>query len=134
MKDSLKIAALAVLILTFCLVLPGCKQQSQTADALDEIEAANKPQPEPPEPAPKPAPPKVTEETYIEITARTALIWEKYKDDAPSAEKTVEALYEKLGITHEDYKAYQAKLTPQIATDLQKKVQEFMQKILGEYR
>jgi hypothetical protein len=118
----------------FCLVLPGCKQQSQTTDTLDEIEAANKPQPEPPEPAPKPAPPKVTEETYIEITARTALIWEKYKDDAPLAEKTVEALYVKLGITPDDFKAYQAKLTPQKTTDLQKKVQEFMQKILNEYR
>jgi hypothetical protein len=134
MKPYARIAILAGLSLTIGLAGLSCKKIDQSVAAFDEVAAADKPTAEAPEPPPKPAPPKVTDDIYVDVTARTALIWEKYKDDAPTAEKTVEALYEKLGITADDYKTFQVKLTPQKSLELQKKVQEFMQKILDEYR
>jgi len=82
----------------------------------------------------KPAPPKINDDTYVEITARSVLTREKYKDDLPQAEKEVEAVYEKFGLTFAEYKEFEKTLTPQRLGELQRKINDFMQKILNEYR
>jgi hypothetical protein len=112
---------------------PACKKFKQAADAL-EFEETTTIEPELVEAKPVAPPPKITEPIYIEIMARTALIWEKYKDAPAEAEKTVEALYEKFNIVHSEFREYQQKLTPAKAAELQKNIQEFIQKIAAEYR
>ena len=82
----------------------------------------------------KPPPPKINEDVYVEITARSVLIREKYKDDMPQAEKEVEAVYEKFGLSFTEYKEFEKKLTPRRLGELQRKISDFMQKILNEYR
>ena len=82
----------------------------------------------------KPAPPKINDDTYVEITARSVLVREKYKDDMPQAEKEVEAVYEKFRLTFAEYKEFEKTLTPQRLGELQRKINDFMQKILNEYR
>jgi len=82
----------------------------------------------------KPAPPKINDDIYVEITARSVLVREKYKDDMPQAEKEVEAVYEKFRLTFAEYKEFEKTLTPQQLGELQRKINDFMQKILNEYR
>jgi hypothetical protein len=85
--------------------------------------------------AQKPAPPpKMTEDIYVEITARSVLIRDKYKDDMALAEKEVEAVYEKFGVTFSEYKDFERKLTPQNLSALQTKINDFIQKIVNEYK
>lgn len=81
-----------------------------------------------------PASPKITEEIYIDLTARSALIWDKYKDDPERAQQEVDDLYLKAGVTWKEYKEFEAKLTPFQREALQKKIMDYMQKILHEYR
>lgn len=122
---------------------PACKGKAagltSSADrALAEIEAdkaeaeaaaeaeANKPQPKPE--------PKVNDALYIEITARTILIREKYSEDQAAIELEIEKVYEKLGLTAADYQDFVKALVPPKTNELAKKVQEKMQALAGEYR
>ncbi|MCX7974935.1 MAG: hypothetical protein N3B16_10635 [Candidatus Aminicenantes bacterium] len=77
---------------------------------------------------------KMTEELYIDLTARSALIWDKYKDEPEKAQQEVDNLYLKAGVTWKEYKEFEAKLTPQQREALPKKIMDHMQKILPEYR
>lgn len=134
---AIALVSWAVLIL---LNAPGCKTSSDKA-TLEELEqarleaeqaaeeAANKAAEEKPLP-----PPKMNEDVYVEITARSVLIRDKYKDDAAQAEKEVEAVHEKFGVTFMEYKDFQDKLTPQRLGELQRKINDFIQKIINEYR
>jgi hypothetical protein len=46
----------------------------------------------------------------------------------------VDALYEKAQVTLQEFKAFEAKQTMEKRAELEKKVVDFMQKILSEYR
>lgn len=81
-----------------------------------------------------PAVPKMTEELYIDLTARSALIWDKYKEEPEKAQQEVDNLYLQAGVTWKEYKEFEAKLTPQQREALQKKIMDYMQKIIHEYR
>jgi hypothetical protein len=130
------IAGLGIAVVALGLVLsgPACKKIKQASDALEVEEPTAEAAPEPAEAKPAAPQPKITEPIYIEIMARTALIWEKYKDAPPEAEKAVEAVYEKFNIVHSEFRDYQQKLAPDKAAALQKNIQEFIQKIASEYR
>jgi hypothetical protein len=125
---------LAGLALGLFLLAPACKKQSSADPTAIEEEVQEEAAAE--EAAPKPAAPapKIDDNKYVEFTARSALIHEKYAEDPAAAEKEIEALYDKFGFVFNDYKEFQAKLTPAKSAELQKRVQEFMQKILHEYR
>lgn len=139
MKNSTAFLMIVYIALIF-VAAPGCKKKGNevTLDDLEqeqaqaekdaEEEAAKKAQT-------KPAPaPRVNDDVYVEITARSALIRDKYKDDPNQAEKDIEALYEKFGVTFTEYKAFQDKLDPQKAGELARKTSDFMTKIANEYR
>jgi len=137
MKSTLKTMALtglAVLAISVIVGLAACKNQTSAditaVEEQDQEEAAAE------EAAPKPATPapKIDDEKYVEFTARSTLIHQKYADDPAAAEKEIEALNDKFGFVFNDYREFQAKLTPAKSAELQKRVQEFMQKILHEYR
>lgn len=81
-----------------------------------------------------PARPKMTEELYIDLTARSALIWDKYKEEPEKAQQEVDDLYLRAGVTWKEYKEFESKLTPQQRDALQKKIMDYMQKIIHEYR
>jgi hypothetical protein len=129
------IAVFGIAVLAFGLVLtgPACRKGRQASDPL-EIEETTTIEPEEVEPKPIAPPPKITEPIYVEIMARTALIWEKYKDAPAEAEKAVEAIYEKFNVVHSEFREYQQKLPPAKAAALQKDIQEYIQKIAAEYR
>jgi len=136
-----KIFAFAV-IFTVALILlnaPGCKK-SGTDATLDELEQAQLEAEQQAEEAAKqaetkPAPaPRMNDDVYVEITARSALIRDKYKDNPNQAEKDIEALYEKFGVTFKEYKTFQDKLDPQKAGELARKTSDFMTKVADEYR
>ena len=130
-----------VLAAVFILIAaPGCKKSSDTPTEedlekarLDAEQAAEEAAAKAAEEKPLP-PPKMNEDVYVEITARSVLIRDKYKDDAEQAEKEVEAVYEKFGVTFKEYKDFQDKLTPQRLGELQRKINDFIQKIVNEYR
>lgn len=128
------VIGIAVVVLSLVFSGPACKKIKQASDALDLEEPAAEASVEPAEAKPAPPLPKITEPIYIEIMARTALIWEKYKDAPAEAEKAVEAVYEKFNIVHSEFRDYQQKLPPDKAAALQKRIQEFIQKIAFEYR
>jgi len=129
------IVGFGIVVLACGLVLsgPACRKARQTSDQLD-LEETTTIEPEPAETKPIAPQPKITEQIYIEIMARTALIWEKYKDTPTEAEKAVEAMYEKFNIVHSEFQEYQQKLPPAKAAALQKDIQEYIQKIAAEYR
>jgi len=81
-----------------------------------------------------PPAPRMTEELYIDLTARSALIWDKYRDEPEKAQQEVDDLYFRAGVTWKEYKEFEAKLTPQQRDALQKKILDYMQKIIHEYR
>jgi hypothetical protein len=130
------IAVLGILALALGLILAAsaCKKIKQASEALEYEEPEAEAESEPAEPKPAAPQPKITEPVYIEIMARTALIWEKFKDAPADAEKAVEAVYEKFNIVHAEFREYQQKLAPAKAAALQKNIQEFIQKIASEYR
>jgi len=76
-----------------------------------------------------PPAPRMTEELYIDLTARSALIWDKYRDEPEKAQQEVDDLYFRAGVTWKEYKEFEAKLTPQQRDALQKKILDYMQKI-----
>lgn len=81
-----------------------------------------------------PPPPKINDDVYAEIRARSSLLLDKYKDDAAMAQKELDALYEKFQVTPEEFKAFEAKQTPQHRGELERKVMDFIQKFVHEYR
>ena len=83
---------------------------------------------------PVPPPPKMNDEVYVDIRARQALIYDKYKDDLDLAQQTVDQVYEKHLVILQEFKDFEAKQTREHRADLEKKVLDYMQKILGEYR
>jgi hypothetical protein len=135
----------ALVLIVLCAVLlivaaPACKK-SKSGDTIEEAEQAKLDAEQAAEAAaaeaaakPVPPPPKMTEEVYVEIRARSALIFDKFKDDLDQAERTVEALYEKHLVTQQEFKAWEAKQTPEKRGELERKVVDFMQKILDEYK
>jgi hypothetical protein len=133
---TIALVSWAVLIL---LNAPGCKTSSDKP-TLDELEQSRLEAEQAAEEAAKaaeqkpPPPPKMNEDVYVEITARSVLIRDKYKDDSTQAEKEVEAVYEKFGVMFKEYKDFQDKLTPQRLGELQRKINDFIQKIINEYR
>ena len=133
---AIALVSWAVLIL---LSAPGCKTSSDKP-TLDELEQSRLEAEQAAEEAAKVAeqkplpPPKMNEDVYVEITARSVLVRDKYKDDSTQAEKEVEAVHEKFGVTFMEYKDFQDKLTPQRLGELQRKINDFIQKIVNEYR
>ena len=133
---ALTVLAAAVLLIA----APACKKSKsgETAEEAEEakLEAELAAEAAAAEAAAKPVPPpsRMSEDVYVEIRARTALIFEKYKDDLPLAEQTVFELYEKLGVSQQEFKVWEAKQAIEKRAALEKKVVEFMQKILSEYR
>jgi len=83
---------------------------------------------------PVPPPPKMNDEVYIDIRARQALIYDKYKDDLDLAQQIVDQVFEKHLVTQQEFKDFEAKQTREHRADLEKKVMDYMQKIMGEYR
>jgi hypothetical protein len=136
---------LAVVLIVLCSVLlvftaPACKK-SKGGETLEEaeqakLEAEQAAEAAAAEAAAKPVPPasKMSDDVYVEVRARSALIFEKFKEDLPQAEKGLEDLYEKFQVTQTEFKAWEAKQTPEKRSALEKKVVEFMQKILDEYK
>jgi hypothetical protein len=140
----MKKTALVLMVLFTALVLvvaaPACKS-SKRGESPEEAEQAKldsevSAEAAAAEAAAKPVPPasRMSEDVYVEIRARTALIFEKYKDDMVLAEQTVGELYEKFLVTQQEFKTWEAKQTMEKRSALEKKVMDFMQKILGEYR
>jgi len=128
MKKSL-IPILLLAIFALFISLSGCRKPSADEEVQEEeqpVEAAEEPKPAPP--------PKMNEDVYVQIRARSALIYEKYKEDFEKAQKEVEALYEKFGVTVAEYKEFVSKLSPERTNALEKKIVEYMQKIGQEYR
>lgn len=80
-----------------------------------------------------PLPPKISEEIYVEITARAALIFDKYQEDLDEAHRQMDLVYQKLGVTFDDYDRFRKSLPADKKNQLEKKVQEFIQKIYPEY-
>jgi len=99
-------------------------EEEQLEETIEEEET---------EPPAKPTP-KMTEDLYIDLTARSALLWDKYKDEPEKAQQEVDNLYFKAGVSWKDYKEFESKLAPQEREALQKKIMEYMQKIIHEYR
>jgi hypothetical protein len=131
------IPVLAILGLILILSAGACRTKGQAVPTEEEVlteEEAAAAEAEAKEAAVKPAPPKVTEEIYIEITARSVLIRQKYAEDPAMGEKEVEALLEKTELTLADLKEYENKIGLIKVDLLQSKIQEKIQKLLLEYQ
>jgi hypothetical protein len=133
-SKTMALTGLAVLAISVIVGLAACK--NKTSADITAVEEETQEEAAAEEAAPKPAAPapKIDDNKYVEFTARSTLIHQKYADDPAAAEKEIEALNDKFGFVFNDYKEFQAKLTPAKSAELQKRVQEFMQKILHEYR
>jgi hypothetical protein len=126
-------------VLVFILVIPlvflclsGCSKKSGTDEEAGQ--EAEQPTEETAEPTAKPPEPRMNEDVYVQIKARSALIYEKYKEEPEQAQKEIEALYAKFGVTNEEYKTFVSKLSPLRIGELEKKVMDYMQKVAPEYR
>jgi hypothetical protein len=121
---------------------PACKGKTGLTDAADKalaeqeaVEAADRAAAEEAAAKPEPKPePKVNEEIYVEITARSVLLREKYAETPDRAEEEIEKVCETLGATMTDYKEYAKTLVPPKTYELQKKVQEKIQVLAPQYR
>ncbi len=86
-----------ILILAVWLVLlglTGCLKQSGPGE--EAVEETEEPAEEAADMAAKPPAPKMNDDVYVEIKARSALIYEKFKDDPDQAQKENEAAIERL--------------------------------------
>jgi type II secretory pathway component PulM len=137
-KTTIILVILCIVLLV--IVAPACKKtkQGETPEEAEQarleaeqaveaaaVEAASKP---------VPPPPKMNDEVYIDIRARQALIYDKYKDDLDLAQLNVDQVYEKHLVTLQELRDFEAKQTREHRADLEKKVMDYMQKILKEYR
>jgi glutamate/tyrosine decarboxylase-like PLP-dependent enzyme len=135
----------AIVLVILCVVLlvvaaPACKK-TKSGETTDEAEQAKLDSEQAAEAAaaeaaakPVPPPPKMNDEVYIDIRARQALIDDKYKDDPALAQQSLDQVFEKHLVTLQEFRDFEAKQTPEHRAALEKKVMEFMQRILGEYR
>jgi hypothetical protein len=108
---------------------PACKKTNQEAIDPASVDEAALEEAEP-EAAPKPGPPKMTEDVYIDLTVQSVLIRERNKDDEAAAEKEVEALFEKAGVTMTEFKEYEQNLLPEKMNELLRKIQEKLQEFI----
>jgi hypothetical protein len=134
-----------IILVILCAVLlviaaPACKK-TKPGETPEEAEQARLDAEQATEAAageaaakPVPPPPKMNDEVYIDIRARQALIYEKFKDEPGLAQQAVDQLFEKHLVTQQEFKDFEAKQTREHRADLEKKVMEYMQKIMGEYR
>ena len=134
-----------VIFVILCAVLlvvasPACKKTKQ-GETTDEAEQARLESEQAAEAAaaeaaakPVPPPPKMNDDVYLDIRARQALIYDKYKDDLDLAQQTVDQVFEKHSVTLQEFKDFEAKQTREHRADLEKKVMDYMQKIMDEYR
>jgi len=88
-------------------LLVSCDRQEDQELALswpqEEVQEETRPVP--------PPIPKITEEIYVDITARAALIFDKYKEDLDEAHRQMDLVYQKSGISFQDYDRYRRSLT-----------------------
>ena len=77
--------------------------------------------------------PKISEEIYVDITARAAVIFDKYKEDLDEAHRQMDLVYQKYGITFQDYDRYRRSLTSDNKRRLEKLIQERIQKVHKDY-
>lgn len=117
---------LAVLLIPF---LVSCNRQEsqETAQSWPQVEPQEETKPAPP------PPPRITEDIYVDITARAALIFDKYKEDLDEAHRQMDLVYQKYGITFTDYDRYRRNLTTDQKRRLEKLVQEQIQRVYKEY-
>lgn len=118
----LLIAILFVIFLVSC----GRQESQEPAQSWPQEETQEETKPAPP-------PPKITEDIYVDITARAALIFDKYKEDLDEAHRQMDLVYQKYGITFTDYDRYRRNLTTDQKRRLEKLVQEQIQKVYKEY-
>ncbi|MCR4410507.1 MAG: hypothetical protein QHH43_08465 [Candidatus Saccharicenans sp.] len=120
---------LLLLALLFVLFLVACGREGgqEQVPVWPEEETQEETKPAPP------PPPKITEDIYVDITARAALIFDKYKEDLDEAHRQMDLVYQKYGITFTDYDRYRRNLTTDQKRRLEKLVQEQIQKVYKEY-
>jgi len=140
-RFSCRPASLLVLGLIALVLVPAvaCKSKNPAPELTEEeLLAAEKAEAEEEEAAKaaaaKVAPPKVNEEIYIEMRARSVLIRQKYIEDFETGEKEVEALLDKNHLTFADIKEFETRVGQTVLDQLERKIQEKMQKLLDEYR
>jgi len=140
-RSSCRLASFLVLGLIVLILFPAgaCKSKSRTPEPTEEeLLAAEQAEAEEEEAAKEAAakvvPPKVNEEIYIEMRARSVLIRQKYIEDFETGEKEVEALLDKNHLTYADIKEFETRVGQTVLDQLERKVQEKMQKLLDEYR
>jgi len=126
MKRTAGLIFLVLLVFALTGLVPGCKHAPRASSEEEVFEEFPLEEPEDEVP-PKPAPPKVTEESYVDLTIQSVLIRERNKEDAAAAEQEVLGLYEKLGITVAEVKEFEQKLTLEKMNELQRKIQEKLQ-------
>lgn len=128
-RGQLQPAVILLLIIFFSLLNQACSREEpgprEQFWLQEEIT-------EEPKPA-APPPPRISEEVFVEITARAALIFDKYKEDLDEAHRQMDLVYQKFGITFDDYERFRKSLPADKKRQLEKKVQEFIQKIYQEY-
>jgi hypothetical protein len=111
-------------------ISPADKAAAEAKAIVDEAAAAE-------EAANKPAPKvesKMNDEAYIEITARSALIHDKFKDEPDKIDPEMEKVYEKIGVTLAEYQEFKKALTPEKDGELMRKVQDKIQTLEREYK
>jgi len=140
-RISRSLAFVLVLGLIVLVLLPAgaCKSKSQAPGLTEEeLLAADQAEAEEEEAAKaaaaKVVPPKVNEEIYIEMRARSVLIRQKYIEEFETGEKEVEALLDKNNLTFSDMKEFETRVGQAVLDQLERKIQEKMQKLLDEYR
>jgi len=110
---------------------PADKAAAEAKAIIDEAAAAAE------EAANKPAPKvesKMNDEAYIEITARSALINDKYKDEPDKIDPEMEKVFEKVGVSLAEYQEFKKALTPEKDGELTRKVQDKIQILEREYK
>lgn len=102
------------------------QEATEAADKAASEEAAAKPEPKPE--------PKVNDAMYVEITARSVLIREKYAETPETIDPEIDKVYDAFSITAADYREFAKTLVPPKSYELQKKIQEKIQTLAHEYR
>jgi hypothetical protein len=136
--------AVSLLLLAAALAFlagPACKKsaapltstEKAAAEAKAIVDEAAASEEEAAKPAPKPAP-KMTDALYVEISARSVLIHEKFKDEPEKIEPEMEKVYEKLEVTAAEFEEFKKALTPEKADELTRKVQDKIQALEREYK
>jgi hypothetical protein len=111
-------------------ISPTEKAAAEAKAIVDEAAAAEE---EAAKPAPKPEP-KMNDVLYIEISARSVLIHEKFKDEPEKIEPEMEKVYEKLSVTSAEFEEFKKALAPEKADELTRKVQDKIQALEREYK